>query len=197
MKAVLANKYGPDAPELFTAIICHSMGNYLMSMTLVSGNVHNYAGAIDCVLMLAPDVDYSIFTANSQVLDQGLAIYRMANGHVAVFWSWKDQVLQGDEWLGMWCVLGYRGPKLKIDRQVYKVAFYQYTAVEEYSLDEYLPAIYPTLPINTYVHSAYRFVPFLLSLEVAFLAGISPGLIAGTVKEKLKGLIDTERMYPN
>jgi hypothetical protein len=116
-------KYGKSAPQLVTAVITHSMGNYLMSKTLASGKVPNYVGAVDWVLMLAPDVDHAIFTKGSSVENQGKAIYQMANGKVWVFWTWNDEVLEADEYAGDWYVLGYRGPQQPISPATPNVVF--------------------------------------------------------------------------
>jgi hypothetical protein len=190
VKAALTNKYGANAPVLNTSIICHSMGNYLMSTTLGDGNVPNYQGAVDTVLMLAPDVDYSIFTQNSTVKAQGEAISQMANGRVVVFWCLNDEVLEADEYAGDWCVLGYRGPELPISTKTPNVLFVNSIKAATYDNGIlYVPADYGS---TTIVHSSYRFSPLLVSVEAMILGLPASQLAAGTVEETLKEFLDTE-----
>jgi hypothetical protein len=84
---LLDQSYGARAPKLVRVITAHSMGNYLLSQALISGNIADYAGLADRAVMLAPDVDERIFTQGSPVLDQGEAIYRMASGNVRMYWT--------------------------------------------------------------------------------------------------------------
>lgn len=183
VKAALAGKYGNNAPPLHTAIICHSMGNYLMSTTLASGNVPNYTKAVDRVLMLAPDVDYSIFTQNSSVKAQGEAISQMVSDRVVVFWTTNDEVLEADEIAGWWCVLGYRGPKLPISTRTPNVQFANCINYATYNNGVlYVPANYGS---TTIVHSSYRFTSLLVNWEATLLAN-------GTVQETLQELLDAE-----
>ncbi|HYP39101.1 MAG TPA: alpha/beta hydrolase [Chloroflexia bacterium] len=184
VKAALTNKYGANAPALNTSIVCHSMGNYLMSTTLGDGNVPNYQGAVDWVLMLAPDVDYSIFTQNSSVKAQGEAISQMANGLVVVFWSLNDEVLEADEYAGDWYVLGYRGPQQPISNKITNVDFANCNNAATY--DKGLPYVPANYGSTTIVHSSYRFVPFLVVLEATILGLEATQLTSGTVKETLK-----------
>jgi alpha/beta hydrolase family protein DUF900 len=190
VKAALTNKYGAQAPALNTSIVCHSMGNYLMSTTLGDGNVPNYQGAVDQVLMLAPDVDYSIFTQNSSVKAQGEAISQMAKGYVTVFWCLNDEVLQADEYAGNWCVLGYRGPQQPISTKTPNVSFANCINAATYDTGVlYVPANYGS---TTIVHSSYRFVPTLVALEAALLGLEVSQLTSSTVNETLQGLVSTE-----
>lgn len=160
-------KYGKRAPQLVTAVIAHSMGNYLMSTTLAGNGVPASAGAVDWVLMLAPDVDHAIFTAGSGVESQGKAIYQMASGNVWVFWTWNDLVLQADEYAGQWRVLGYRGPKLPISPAMSRVLFIDSGTVAYFDNAEvYVPYDYGTLAA---VHSSYRFVTQLVFWQVLAL----------------------------
>ena len=160
-------KYGQRAPLLVTAVIAHSMGNYLMSTTLASGNVPRYAGAVDWVLMLAPDVDHAIFTRGSAVENQGRAIYQMASGNVWVFWTWNDDVLKADEYAGNWYVLGYRGPQQPISPSTPDVQFIDSGKVA-YSdnAEVYVPYDYGSLAA---VHSSYRFVTQLVFWQILAL----------------------------
>ncbi|HKP51982.1 MAG TPA: alpha/beta hydrolase [Chloroflexia bacterium] len=183
VKAALTKKYGSNAPALTTGIVCHSMGNYLMSMTLASGKVPNYKGAVNRVLMLAPDVDYSIFTEGSSVKAQGEAISQMATAYAMVFWCINDEVLEADEYAGDWCVLGYRGPRLPISSKTPNVTFpncVNYATYDNGIL--YVPNNYLSMEI---VHSTYRFSPLLVSWEASLLA-------VGTVQEELQELLDAE-----
>jgi hypothetical protein len=190
VKAALTNKYGSNAPALNTSIICHSMGNYLMSTTLGDGNVPNYQGAVDWVLMLAPDVDYSIFTQNSPVKAQGEAISQMARGRVVVFWSTTDEVLEADEYIGNWCVLGYRGPQQPISDKTPNVIFANCSDTATYDNGVlYVPANYGSAAI---VHSSYRFSPLLVALEAALLKLGAPQLAAGAAEETLKKFVSIE-----
>lgn len=160
-------KYGKSAAQLVTAVITHSMGNYLMSTTLASGNVPNYAGAVDWVLMLAPDVDHAIFTQGSPVESQGRAIYQMAKGNVWVFWTWNDEVLEADEYAGDWYVLGYRGPKLPISQATPGVVFIDSGSVANTSNAEtYVPYDYGSTAV---VHSSYRFITQLVFWQILAL----------------------------
>jgi hypothetical protein len=194
VKAALANKYGANAPALTTSIICHSMGNYLMSTTLGDGNVPNYQGAVDTVLMLAPDVDYSIFTQNSPVKAQGEAISQMASGRVVVFWCLNDEVLQADEYAGDWCVLGYRGPQQPISNNTPNVVFTNCINVATYDIGVlYVPADYGS---TTIVHSSYRFVPLLVSVEAVLLVLEASQLAAGAAEETLEKYLSTELGAP-
>jgi Alpha/beta hydrolase of unknown function (DUF900) len=167
VKKQLVAKYGKSAPRLVTSVIAHSMGNYLMSTTLASGNVPNYAGAVDWVLMLAPDVDHAIFTQGSSVENQGRAIYQMASGNVWVFWTWNDLVLQADEYAGYWEVLGYRGPQLPISSATPGVLFIDAgTVANTGNAEVYVPYDYGSLAV---VHSSYRFVTQLVFWQILAL----------------------------
>ena len=160
-------KYGKSAPQLVTAVITHSMGNYLMSKTLASGKVPNYVGAVDWVLMLAPDVDHAIFTKGSSVENQGQAIYQMANGKVWVFWTWNDEVLEADEYAGDWYVLGYRGPQQPISPATPSVVFIDSGQVANSGNAEiYVPYDYGPLAV---VHSSYRFITQLVFWQILAL----------------------------
>jgi Alpha/beta hydrolase of unknown function (DUF900) len=166
VRAALKAKHGSGAPELVTAVVTHSMGNYLMSTTLASGKVPNYKNAVDWALMLAPDVDYAIFTQNSPVSNQGKAIYEMAKGNVWVFWTWNDEVLKADEYAGNWYVLGYRGPKTPISSATPNVQFVDSgTVATQATGSQYVPYVYGSLAV---VHSSYRFVTQLVFWQ-AFL----------------------------
>jgi hypothetical protein len=179
--AALQAKYGNNAPKLNTAVVCHSMGNYLMSTTLASGNVPNYQGAVDWAIMLAPDVDYAIFTQGSSVLNQGNAIYQMANGHVLVFWCINDEVLEADEHIGNWCVLGYRGPKQPISSSTPNVYFLN--SVNFATSDDaahYVPNEYVSTQL---VHSVYRFDPQLVAWQAITIAS---GGLDETLKEAIQ-----------
>jgi hypothetical protein len=184
VKAALTKKYGSNAPKLTTSIVCHSMGNYLMSTTLGDGKVPNYKGAVDWVLMLAPDVDYSIFTQNSSVKAQGEAISQMANNKVFVYYCINDEVLEADEYAGWWRVLGYRGPMAPISSNTPNVQFANCVNYATYDSGIlYVPADYGS---TTIVHSSYRFVPSLVTAEVSIIG-------PGSINETLKELIDTEQ----
>ncbi len=163
----LEAKYGKRAPLLVTAVIAHSMGNYLMSTTLASRAVPNYIGAVDWVLMLAPDVDHAIFTRGSAVENQGQAIYQMAGGNVWVFWTWNDDVLKADEYAGNWYVLGYRGPQRPISPATPGVLFIDSGEVAYAgNAESYVPYDYGTLAA---VHSSYRFVTQLVFWQILAL----------------------------
>lgn len=167
VKDQLNATYGESAPQLKTAVIAHSMGNYLLSTTLASGDVPNYAGAVDWALMLAPDVDHSIFTKGSSVEAQGQAIYQMANGNVWVFWTWNDLVLKGDEYMGDWYVLGYRGPQYPISPSTPDILFIDSGSVANTNHAEmYVPYDYGSLAV---VHSSYRFITQLLFWQILAL----------------------------
>lgn len=173
-------KYGKSAPQLVTAVITHSMGNYLMSTTLASGNVPNYAGAVDWVLMLAPDVDHAIFTQGSSVENQGRAIYQMANGNVWVFWTWNDEVLEADEYAGDWYVLGYRGPQQPISQATPGVVFIDSGSVANTdNAETYVPYDYGSTAV---VHSSYRFITQLVFWQILALR-------YGKPDEQLEGII--------
>lgn len=185
VRAALQSKYGAGAPKLATAVITHSMGNYLMSTTLASGKVPNYRNAVDQVLMLAPDVSNSIFQQGASDSNQGQAIYDMAGGNVWVFWTWNDRVLEADEYAGNWKVLGYRGPELPISRGTPKVQFIDSGNVANYDNGEqYVPYVYGMAAI---VHSSYRFVTQLVFWQTVLLR-------TGAADETLQELIDATRL---
>lgn len=172
VRAALKAKYGAGAPTLVTAVITHSMGNYLMSTTLASGEVPNYQKAVDWALMLAPDVDHAIFTQDSSVSKQGKAIYEMANGNVSVFWTWNDDVLKLDEYAGNWYVLGYRGPQPPVSSAMSKVQFVDSGAVATEAIgSQYVPYEYGSIGM---VHSSYRFVSQLVFWQVFLLQAGRP-----------------------
>lgn len=167
VRVALKSKYGTGAPELTTAVITHSMGNYLMSTTLASGKVPNYKNAVDRVLMLAPDVDHRIFTQSTPVSNQGEAIYAMASGNVWVFWTWNDEVLKADEYMGDWYVLGYRGPQLPISSATPNVGFVDSgTVANQANGSQYVPYVYGSTAV---VHSSYRFVTQLVFWQTFLL----------------------------
>jgi Alpha/beta hydrolase of unknown function (DUF900) len=169
VQASLRTQYGDKAPTLRKVVTCHSMGNYLMSSTLASNKVINYSGKLDRVIMLAPDVDERIFTEGSEVLNQGRAIYDMASSHVQVVWSRNDAILEFDQFLGQWYVLGCRGPKSPVASSTPNVNFYDCTnVVAIVNSSRYVPAEYEGPP-NGITHSACRFIFSLVAQQVAFI----------------------------
>lgn len=176
IQASLKRMGGNNAPTLLKVIICHSMGNYLMSKALTSGKipVDQYRNRVDRVIMLAPDVDRRIFTQESSVLNQGKAIYDMCSGNVQVLWTGEDDILAKDEWIGMWTILGYRGLQAPLSPSTPSVSFYDCTkyARRDYSY-KYVPGDYisqsPPFPPDGVAHSACRFVPDLILLEIDFI----------------------------
>lgn len=167
VRAALKAKYGTSAPTLTTAVVCHSMGNYLMSTTLASGKIPGYKNAVDLVLMLAPDVDHAIFTQGSSVLSQGQAIYEMAKGHVVVWWTRNDEVLEADEYAGNWYVLGYRGPQLPISSATPNVDFLDCATTATQAIgSQYVPYEYGSVAM---VHSSYRFASQLVLWQALLL----------------------------
>jgi hypothetical protein len=171
----LRTQFGGQAPTLQRVITCHSMGNYLMSTTLASGKVRDYRGKVDRVIMLAPDVDEKIFTEGSSVLKQGQAIYDMASGHVQVVWSRNDPILEFDQFLGQWYVLGCRGPKLPVAASTPRVIFYDCTSVNgTVNSSRYVPAEYEGPP-NGITHSACRFISNLVAQQVTFITAPAAG----------------------
>lgn len=170
VQAALQTRYKENAPRLWKVITCHSMGNYVMSTTLGSGKIHDYRRKVDRVVMLAPDVDRAIFTDKSEVLNQGQAIYDMASGNVQVLWSSTDAILEADEWLGMWYVLGYRGPLPPLAATTRNVSAYDCSRIASLTFSsKYVPAEYEGPP-NGITHSACRFVSSLIVPQVDFIA---------------------------
>ncbi len=144
-------------------IFCHSMGNYLLSMSLVNGAT---LPSIDSIFLLAADVDYALWDRTSTSYPQGVAVAKAA-GHAYVLYTPNDRVLGDSGWVNWAYRLGYYGAKsaAQLPKNVSQLD-YSAWGNDPYCLD-YVPySYYNTLAgTGALVHSSSKFVPDLISFQ--------------------------------
>ncbi|PYQ54803.1 MAG: hypothetical protein DMF53_28975, partial [Acidobacteria bacterium] len=144
-------------------LFCHSMGNYLLSTSLVNGAT---LPPIDSIFLLAADVDYALWDPKSTSYPQGVAVAKAAR-HLYVLYTPNDTVLGDSGWVNWVYRLGYYGAKsvAQLPKNVSQID-YSAWGNDPYCLD-YVPySYYNTLAgTGALIHSSSKFVPDLISFQ--------------------------------
>jgi hypothetical protein len=171
-------------------LFCHSMGNYLASTTLAAGSAK--LPAIDSIFMLAADVDYALWDPKGSSYAQGIAI-KSAAKQVYVLYTQNDTVLRDSGIINNQTRLGYYGAK-SVSQLPSNVAQFDYSAWgNDPYCNDYVPYSYYNSLAGTgaLIHSSSKFIPDLLSFEVAGMQNVPGKLDVAAMRDlpELKRLV--------